>query len=50
LADVLVGYGRMAMQRTGEEKGPDGKKAWRTPFEVEAEKEGLRFLGGKVDE
>lgn len=41
----------MAMQRTGEEKGPDGKsRGWRTPFEVEAEKEGLRFLGGKVDE
>lgn len=44
----------MAMQRTGEEMvvGKDGKKerGWRTPFEVEAEKEGLRFLGGKVDE
>ncbi|KAI9637688.1 phosphatase 2C-like domain-containing protein [Dioszegia hungarica] len=54
LADALVGYGRMAMQRTGEEMvvGKDGKKerGWRTPFEVEAEKEGLRFLGGKVDD
>ena len=50
LADVLVGYSRLAMQRTGEEKGADGKKAWRTPFEEEAEKNGYKYLGGKVDD
>lgn len=57
-ADVLVAYGRMAMTRTGEEleevKDDKGevtvRKSWRTPFEVEAAKEGMRYLGGKVDE
>ena len=43
-ADVLVGYGRMAMARTGDEPG------WKTPFEVEARKEGYAHKGGKVDE
>ncbi len=43
-ADVLVGYGRMAMARTGDEPG------WKTPFEVEARKEGYGFKGGKMDE
>jgi protein phosphatase PTC7 len=43
-ADVLVAYGRTGMQKTGGEKG------WKTPFEVEAAKEGLRFEGGKIDE
>lgn len=43
-ADVLVGYGRTAMTRTGYEEG------WKTPFEVEARREGYEFKGGKVDE
>jgi protein phosphatase PTC7 len=43
-ADVLVGYGRMAMARTGDEPG------WKTPSEVEARKEGYGFKGGKMDE
>ena len=43
-ADVLVGYGRMGMRRTGEEDG------WKTPFETEAKKAGYIFKGGKVDE
>jgi protein phosphatase PTC7 len=43
-ADVLVAYGRMGMQRTGLEEG------WKTPFELEAAKEGKRYEGGKVDE
>jgi hypothetical protein len=48
----------MAMTRTGEELeevkddkgGVTVRKSWRTPFEVEAAKEGMRYLGGKVDE
>lgn len=47
LADVLVGYGRMAMGRTGEE---DGGRGWKTPFEVEAKRNGYNYKGGKVDE
>lgn len=50
LADVLVGYARLAMQRTGHEKTSEGKAAWKTPFEEEAAKNGYRYLGGKVDE
>lgn len=48
-----MGHGRSAMTRTGDEvEEVDGKvtRAWRTPFEVEAAKEGLRYKGGKVDE
>lgn len=44
LADVLVAYGRFGMARTGKEKG------WKTPFEEEARRHGMRFEGGKVDE
>ena len=47
LADVLVGYGRMAMARTGNE---DGGRGWKTPFEEAARREGYEFKGGKVDE
>ncbi|KAK4689614.1 protein phosphatase PTC7, partial [Tremellales sp. Uapishka_1] len=47
LADVLVGYGRMAMSRTGDE---DGGKGWKTPFEIEARNNGYNFKGGKVDD
>lgn len=47
LADVLVGYGRMAMARTGEE---DGGKGWKTPFELEARRNRYNFMGGKIDE
>lgn len=50
---MLVGYGRAAMTRTGEEvEEVDGKvrPSWKTPFETEALKEGMRYLGGKVDE
>jgi len=41
------------MARTGAEvEEVDGKmvKSWKTPFEIEAMKEGLRYEGGKVDE
>jgi len=41
------------MARTGAEvEEIDGKvvMSWKTPFEVEAKKEGLRYQGGKVDE
>lgn len=44
MADVLVAYGRMAMTRTGEEEG------WKTPFQLEAKRNGYDFKGGKVDE
>lgn len=45
LADVLVGYARGGMTRTGDEDG------WKTPFEVEAEKAGVQgFKGGKIDD
>ncbi|EIW68416.1 hypothetical protein TREMEDRAFT_16396, partial [Tremella mesenterica DSM 1558] len=44
LADVLVGYARGGMMRTGLEEG------WKTPFELEAKKYSKRFLGGKVDD
>ncbi|OCF40702.1 hypothetical protein I317_05474 [Kwoniella heveanensis CBS 569] len=49
LADILVGYGRMAMARTG---GEDGGKGWKTPFEIEAKREvpQWKFKGGKVDD
>jgi protein phosphatase PTC7 len=47
LADVLVGYGRMAMARTGEE---DGGRGWKTPFELEARRNRYNFMGGKIDE
>ncbi|OCF75713.1 hypothetical protein I204_03005 [Kwoniella mangroviensis CBS 8886] len=45
-ADILVGYGRMAMARTGDEKG------WKTPFEIEAMEKVPRnnWRGGKIDE
>nr|XP_019044982.1 hypothetical protein I302_06898 [Kwoniella bestiolae CBS 10118]OCF23912.1 hypothetical protein I302_06898 [Kwoniella bestiolae CBS 10118] len=45
-SDILVGYGRMAMARTGDEKG------WKTPFEIEATREVPQngWRGGKVDE
>ncbi|WWC90455.1 uncharacterized protein L201_005390 [Kwoniella dendrophila CBS 6074] len=48
-SDILVGYGRMAMQRTGEE---DQGKSWKTPFELEAKKKAPKygFKGGKVDD
>lgn len=44
MADVLVAYGRMAMTRTGDEEG------WKTPFQLEAKRNGFEFKGGKVDE
>ncbi|WRT68656.1 uncharacterized protein IL334_005635 [Kwoniella shivajii] len=46
LADILVGYGRMAMTRTGDEEG------WKTPFEIEASKKAPKygFKGGKIDD
>lgn len=44
LADVMVGYGRLGMQRTGREQG------WKTPFELEAKKNGMLYPGGKIDE
>jgi protein phosphatase PTC7 len=50
LADVLLGYSRMAMTRTGHEKALDGSPGWKTPFEEEAARNGHRYLGGKVDE
>ena len=43
----------MAMTRTGqevEEVNGEVRPGWKTPFEVEAAKEGLRYEGGKVDE
>ncbi|WVQ68547.1 uncharacterized protein L199_006756 [Kwoniella botswanensis] len=45
-ADILVGYGRMAMARTGDEKG------WKTPFEIEATEKVPRnnWRGGKIDD
>jgi len=43
-ADVLVGYGRMGMARTGRESG------WKTPFELAAREAGYDYKGGKVDE
>ncbi|ORY29690.1 phosphatase 2C-like domain-containing protein [Naematelia encephala] len=46
-ADVLVGYGRMAMAKTGQE---DGVAAWKTPFQIEAAKHGYDFRGGKIDD
>lgn len=48
-ADMLVGYGRAAMTKTGEEKGPNG---WKTPFEEEATKKVPKWgwKGGKIDE
>ncbi|WWD19300.1 hypothetical protein CI109_103758 [Kwoniella shandongensis] len=48
-ADMLVGYGRMAMARTGEE---DGGKGWKTPFEIEAKKMMPQWgwKGGKIDD
>lgn len=48
-ADMLVGYGRTAMTKTGEEKGPNG---WKTPFEEEATKKVPKWgwKGGKIDE
>ncbi|KAL1407770.1 Protein phosphatase 2C 7 [Vanrija albida] len=47
LADVLVAAGRSAMARTGDEEAGQG---WRTPFDIESEKEGKRYKGGKVDD
>lgn len=41
------------MTRTGEEVeevNGDVRPSWKTPFETEALKEGMRYLGGKVDE
>ena len=52
-ADILVAYGRAAMARTGAEMEEiDGQvvKSWKTPFELEAKTQGLRYEGGKVDE
>jgi protein phosphatase PTC7 len=52
-ADILVAYGRAAMTRTGAELDDiDGQlvKSWKTPFELEAKAQGLRYEGGKVDE
>ncbi|OWZ64539.1 hypothetical protein AYX14_03932 [Cryptococcus neoformans] len=48
-ADMLVGYGRTAMTKTGEEKGPNG---WKTPFEEEATKKVPKWgwKGGKIDD
>lgn len=45
------------MARTGEERavGEDGKEGekgsgWKTPFELEAARMGIRYPGGKIDE
>ena len=38
------------MLRTGDEVDETGKKAWKTPFEVESGKMSTTFKGGKVDE
>ncbi|WVQ77656.1 hypothetical protein IAR50_007344 [Cryptococcus sp. DSM 104548] len=48
-ADMLVGYGRSAMQRTGEEKGAND---WKTPFEEEAAiaQPRWKWKGGKYDD
>ncbi|KAK8854563.1 hypothetical protein IAR55_003302 [Kwoniella newhampshirensis] len=48
-ADMLVGYGRMAMARTGDE---DGGKGWKTPFELEAREKMPQWgwKGGKIDD
>ncbi|ODN73015.1 hypothetical protein L202_08413 [Cryptococcus amylolentus CBS 6039] len=48
-ADMLVGYGRSAMQRTGEETGANG---WKTPFEEEAAVKQPKWgwKGGKYDD
>nr|XP_019011714.1 uncharacterized protein I206_03819 [Kwoniella pini CBS 10737]OCF50495.1 hypothetical protein I206_03819 [Kwoniella pini CBS 10737] len=45
-SDILVGYSRNAMKRTGNEKD------WKTPFELEASKKVPQygFKGGKIDE
>ncbi|KAL7422405.1 Protein phosphatase 2C 7 [Cryptotrichosporon argae] len=47
LADVLVGYARAGMARTGTE---DGGTGWKTPFELEARRHGVGFKGGKIDD
>lgn len=47
LADVLVAAGRNAMTRTGKE---EGGKGWKTPFEIEAKKNGKNWPGGKIDD
>lgn len=47
LADVLVAAGRNAMTRTGKE---EGGKGWKTPFELEARKNGNNWPGGKIDD
>ncbi|WVQ79590.1 hypothetical protein IAT38_001690 [Cryptococcus sp. DSM 104549] len=48
-AELLVGYGRQAMTRTGKE---DGGKGWKTPFEIEATKNVPKWgwIGGKIDD
>ncbi|WVO14559.1 hypothetical protein L204_102194 [Cryptococcus depauperatus] len=48
-ADMLVGYGRTAMTKTGEEKGANG---WKTPFEDEATRKvpNWGWKGGKFDD
>lgn len=45
------------MARTGEERavgedGKEGKKGsgWKTPFELEAARMGIKYPGGKIDE
>ncbi|WWC63571.1 uncharacterized protein I303_106175 [Kwoniella dejecticola CBS 10117] len=52
-ADILVGYSRNAMKRTGNEDDGNGSgKGWKTPFELEASKKAPQFgfKGGKLDD